>query len=320
MAKQSIPNAILNQALEQGVGRGDSITGILLGLYRLLSPPEEREEGRGKEAVGRGKRTVPMRAIVTVASERILVYDRYSGFSRNLSALLELVADRITRIPGLIGVGIERLRSCIVSILTNYVQRSVADTYEYCKELDGNLLIIPRGTLALACAAGKMNSSKKGVLYTPLETNGLPGAFNEFKHHTVYWQSAYQLIEAERVDHVVSQVEFASHMGFVASLGTTELSLILYEKYDEPRLHLLGHPLSLFPGVMPKIESLPIMRLKADTLLEEDYPALELGGWSRLPNYQVILDGSPFQPRLPAIRRVVKRTIGGMVSRLEDQC
>ena len=313
MAKQSLPNTILNRALDYGVGKGDSLTEVLLGLYKLLEPNQlvTQEEARSPRL---------SHIIVSAASERILVFGKYSGFARNLSAFLEIIADRITRMPKLIGIEIERLRSCVISLVSSYIQEAIVKTYEYCKNIEGNLLIIPRGTLAYACALGKKNSPLKGNLIIPVGGDEVPPLFNELKPKTVYWHTSYQSIENGEIHHVVSQLEFASHMGFIASLGTTEFSILLQEKYGEARLHLIGHPLVMFPGVMPKIESLPRVRVKTTTVREEEYPVLELSRWNNLGSYMVILNGEKSQLRLPMIRAGVKKITGAMVSRLGEAC
>lgn len=300
---------VLERAVSYGAGAADSPAEVLLGLYKLL------DAGRGRE----GEELLPS-TVIGAAGERILVLARYSGFARNMSAFLEIVADRVTRIPNLIGMGLDKLRSCIISIVSGYIEDAITKTYDYCRGIEGNTLIIPRGTLAYACALGVRDSPLEGEIYVPIGGGEMPPIFNTLRPKTVYWQTAYQHIERGEIKHVVSQLEFASHMGFVASLGTTEFSLVVGKNRAETQMHLVGLLLSSFPGVMPTIESIPTVRLKTADVVEEEYPILEIARWDEAGPSSIILDGSPTQLKLPVIKARIKRVVGAMASRLEDTC
>jgi len=258
---------VLAAARAGRVGPGDSVDVLLAAAETLrkgLSALETREEAF---------------AFLKDGESYLPAGSSYSGVPRTIALVLDSVAEEISRDPRLVGLQPGEIAECVYNGLVNYAREALAKIYDYCIGGEGEtVVVVPRGSLALACALAASQSGATVLLASSRDTideeEATPTPFDGLGER-LPWFFAYQWITPGV--RVVSQAELVTPTGAVASRGTRELLLEYFSAGAGKRFEILTLLASLSAsGDIPEENKLPLTRVRTPWQAEAEIPALEI--------------------------------------------
>ncbi len=313
MAKRPDPVKIMRAVATLDPGPGDTVKLLMKAAATV------------RKAVGSaGSREEALRVLME-APDYLSVLNKFNGSLSTIEVVLDRFADDASRMPGLLNITPPRMSSCIYDGIIDYLRSSIESITIHCQDLEPPVMILPRGTLAFACALAIKAVHGADSVVIPVFREGVEELeegrrlFDSMDAVKIPMYHAYKL--ATTMGTVLSQADFASHSGYVSSPGTLELGLILSSRGLNRRLKMVSLRSSLSTLASPPgPETLPRLRVRTPWMAEEEYPYLDSFRASRIRVERLLTEAGEIKPTRLNVRKYLRDVIQRIVRGIESKC